>query len=65
MSLVYFRELTWSFSAEVITVIAVILLVGINAFKRTIFVWQALIVIALYPLSILFVYLMESVGGLD
>lgn len=65
MSLVYFRKLSWSFSAEVITVLFVIFVVGLNSLKKTIYLWQAIIVGSMYPLSILMVYLMQTVGGLD
>ena len=65
MCLIYFRQLSWSFSAEVITVVLVIVLVGLNALNKNIKLWQALIVGSLYPLSILFVYTLESVFGLD
>jgi Ca2+/Na+ antiporter len=65
MSLIYFRNLSWSFSAEVITVIFVILVVGLNSLARTIRLWQAVIVGSLYPLSILLVYIMENQFGLD
>jgi Ca2+/Na+ antiporter len=65
MSLIYFRNLSWSFSAEVITVIIVIFIVGINSLKRTIKLWQAVIVGLMYPFSILIVFLLENILGLD
>lgn len=65
MSLIYFRGLSWSFSAEVITVITIIIGVGLNALKKTIYLWQALIVAALYPFSILMVYFLENYLGMD
>jgi type IV secretory pathway ATPase VirB11/archaellum biosynthesis ATPase len=36
MSLIYFRNLSWSFSAEVITVLLVIFLVGLNSLRKNI-----------------------------
>jgi len=65
MSLVYFRNLSWSFSAEVITVLVVIFAVGLNGLRKTVYLWQAILVGSLYPLSILLVYLLENVGGMD
>jgi len=65
MSIVYFRGLSWSFSAEVITVLFVIVSVGLNALKETIHLWQALLVLLLYPFSIYMVYFMENIIGLD
>lgn len=65
MSLVYFRELSWSFSAEVLTTVIVTAIVAYQARKTNIFVWQGLLVLSLYPLSILFVFILENVVGLD
>jgi Ca2+/Na+ antiporter len=65
MSLIYFRQLSWSFSAEVITVMFVIISVGLNSLRKTIYLWQAVMIGSLYPFSILMVYIMESQFGLD
>jgi len=65
MSLIYFRQLSWSFSAEVITVMFVIISVGLNSLRTTIYLWQAVMIGSLYPFSILMVYIMESQFGLD
>lgn len=65
MSLIYFRNLSWSFSAEVITVILVIFLVGLNSLRKNIFMWQAVFVFSLYPLSIVLIYVLENSFGLD
>ena len=65
MSLVYFRHLSWSFSAEVLAVVLVVLIVGFNGLNKTILLWQAVLVGSLYPASILFVYLLENFAGLD
>ena len=64
--LVYARHLNWQFSAEVITVVTVMLLVGINGFRsKTIFVWQGAMIITLYPLAIVMIYILKSVAGLS
>jgi Ca2+/Na+ antiporter len=65
MSLIYFRNLSWSFSAEVITVLFVIFMVGLNSLRKNIRLWQAVFVLSLYPLSILLVYVLENQFGLD
>lgn len=65
MSLIFFRNLSWSYTAEVLAVVICMIVVGINALRRTIFVWQAFIVIAMYPFTIFFVWICESVFGLD
>jgi hypothetical protein len=62
---IYARGLSWSYTAEVISVFSVILIVGLNGLRKNIFVWQAILVIALYPLSILLVYTLETYWGFD
>jgi hypothetical protein len=44
---VYFRGLAWNFTAEVTAILVVIVIVGINAQRQTILMWQAVLV---YPL---------------
>eukprot|EP00455_Lapot_gusevi_P045713 TRINITY_DN588_c0_g2_i1.p1 TRINITY_DN588_c0_g2~~TRINITY_DN588_c0_g2_i1.p1 ORF type:complete len:472 (+),score=186.00 TRINITY_DN588_c0_g2_i1:277-1692(+) len=65
MALVYFRHLSWSFSAEVLTVCIVNVVVGLNGLRSTVYMWQAVLVCSMYPFALLFVYLMENVAGLD
>lgn len=65
MSLIYFRKLSWNFSAEVIAVLVVILITGMNSLRKTIKLWQALFVSLMYPVSILLVYILENKVGLD
>ena len=50
MALIYFRKLSWDFGAEVISLLVVIIVVGINALRNSIFMWQATIVFMMYPL---------------
>jgi len=65
-ALVAFRKLYWTFTAETLVIILVIFIVGaISAFKETITLIYGLAVIPLYPLSILFVYLLENVAHID
>jgi len=65
LGIIFFRELPWSFTAEVIVAILVIIIVGLNSLPRTIKLWQAFLVASLYPLSILLVYILKSKFGLD
>ena len=65
MCLIYFRQLSWAFTAEVMTVMLVVIIVGLNGLRTTIYLWQGILVASLYPLSILMVYIMENVFGLD
>jgi len=62
MALVYFRELEWSFSAEIISLIVVVLVVGINALRKNYFMWQAVLIIAMYPLCLCIVAGLEAAG---
>jgi len=65
MALIYLRGLSWSYTAEVLTVVITVFLVGLNGLRRNIFLWQALYVGLLYPFAVLFIYLLENVAGLD
>ena len=66
MALIYFRGLTWSFTAEVITLFLVTVIVGLNsALSKTIRLWQAVLVASLYPLAVIFIWALKSAGGLD
>jgi len=65
LALMYFRGLAWSYSAEVLTVCLVTIAVGINGLRTNIFLWQGLLCLLIYPFSILFVWLLEGVAGLD
>ena len=63
MCIIYFRHLRWEYTAEVAAVILVVVIVGLNGmFRRNIFVWQGLLVLSLYPLSIVFIYALQSLG---
>jgi len=57
--LVYAQELKWTFSAETLVILLTILVVGIVGSRETIFVWQACIVLSMFPLSLLLVALLE------
>nr|XP_011460411.1 PREDICTED: uncharacterized protein LOC105350345 [Fragaria vesca subsp. vesca] len=64
LGLVYIRNLTWSFSAEVLVIIIVCILMGVVASCRTTFpVWMCFGAVMLYPLSLLLVYILEYVFG--
>ncbi|KAL6134125.1 hypothetical protein ACLB2K_066358 [Fragaria x ananassa] len=64
LGLVYIRNLTWSFSAEVLVIIIVCILMGVVGSCRTTFpVWMCFGAVMLYPLSLLLVYILEYVFG--
>lgn len=63
MSIVYSRGLEWEYTAEVATVIVVVAIVALQCmFRRNIFLWQAILVVSLYPGAIIMVYLMQRAG---
>lgn len=64
--LVYFKDLAWTFTAETLSIILVEVWVGFFAIYSTVHTMKrAGLVLAAYPASILFVYVLENVFGLD
>ncbi|KAI6687238.1 hypothetical protein NL676_024066 [Syzygium grande] len=62
LSLIYARDLTWEFSAEVLVVLIVCCVVGLSAsFRSTFPVWTSILAYLLYPLSLLLVYVLDDV----
>jgi len=62
MALIYFKSLVWKFSAETCAILLVQLLVAGIALLPTQKTSHALFVLALYPLSIVFVCAVEAAG---
>ncbi|KAF8413791.1 hypothetical protein HHK36_001784 [Tetracentron sinense] len=64
LALVYVRDLTWEFSAEVLVILIVCILMSIFASFRTTFpLWTCSVAYALYPLSLVLIYLLDYVFG--
>ncbi|RWW53751.1 hypothetical protein BHE74_00039729 [Ensete ventricosum] len=64
LALVYVRHLTWDFSAEVLVILVVCIVMGIFTSLRTTFpLWTCFVAFLLYPLSLLLVYLLDFVFG--
>ncbi|TXG55070.1 hypothetical protein EZV62_020326 [Acer yangbiense] len=64
LGLVYFRQLTWNFSAEVLVILVVCIVTALIASFRTTFpLWHCLLAFALYPFSLLLVYVLDYVFG--
>nr|XP_011460767.1 PREDICTED: uncharacterized protein LOC105350439 [Fragaria vesca subsp. vesca] len=64
LAIIYVREMTWEFSAEVLVVLIVCLVVGLIASVRSTFpLWTAFVAFLLYPLSLLLVYILNDVIG--
>ena len=64
MGLIYFKGLVWKFTAETCAILLVQLLVAGVALQHTQRLYHAIFVLLLYPLSILFVAMVEA-RGLD
>ncbi|XP_076906851.1 sodium/calcium exchanger NCL1-like [Bidens hawaiensis] len=57
LAVVYFRGLVWHFTAELLSVFIVCVIVGVTAGFRSKFpVWTSITAYLLYPLSLIFVY---------
>lgn len=60
--LVYTQELAWRYFAETLAILTVQILVGAMALKKTHTLVDAFLILLIFPLSLLFVALLESVG---
>ncbi|XP_058221561.1 sodium/calcium exchanger NCL-like [Rhododendron vialii] len=64
LALVYVRELTWDFSAEVLVIVIVSVVMGAFASFRTTFpLWTTFVAFLLYPFSLVLVYVLDYVFG--
>ncbi|KAD6794508.1 hypothetical protein E3N88_05404 [Mikania micrantha] len=58
LAVIYFRGLAWDFSAEILVVLIVSIIMGMAASFRSKFpIWTSFIAYLFYPLSLIFVYL--------
>jgi Ca2+/Na+ antiporter len=65
-ALIYFRGLAWQFTAETIAIVVVQFLMGAVALLgSTMTMKTGVFIVCLYPLSLIAVYVMENVMGLD
>lgn len=65
LALVYFKNLTWEFSAEVTTILIVEAAMCFIAIFPVTPMWRGYIAMSLFPLSIVLVYLLENVAGMN
>ncbi|KAF7142014.1 hypothetical protein RHSIM_Rhsim06G0204400 [Rhododendron simsii] len=64
LALVYVRGLTWDFSAEVLVIVIVCVVMGAFASLRTTFpLWTSFVAFLLYPFSVALVYVLDYVLG--
>ena len=64
LMLIYAKNLYWEFSAETISIVLVQVAVGALSFKCHQTMRDAWLILALYPLSIVLVWLLEGPCGL-
>jgi Ca2+/Na+ antiporter len=62
MALIYFRGLAWQYSAETISIILVQFGMGVVTLRNKMSTMTAFVVLAVFPLSVLFVALLEYLG---
>lgn len=62
MGLIYFRGLAWQYTAETISIVGVQFILAYFSYKPILTCKHALLILALFPLSILFVAGLEAVG---
>ena len=62
MMLVATQGLSWEFFAETLTILLVQFIMGIFAFKSTHTMFDATLILSLYPLSLACVYILEAYG---
>ena len=62
MALIYFRGLAWKYSAETISIVLVQFGMGAWALRSKMSAFTAMIVLAVFPFSVLFVALLEYLG---
>lgn len=65
LALVYFNSLAWTFSAETTAILVIEICMCVIASKRQHPTWKAIVVFALFPLSILLVWFLENILGWD
>nr|GMD93130.1 sodium/calcium exchanger NCL1-like [Ipomoea batatas] len=64
LAVVFAKDLSWDYSAEVLTVLVVCAIVGFLALFRTTYpLWTCLLAFFLYPFSVLLFYVLEYVLG--
>ncbi|KAI3786599.1 hypothetical protein L1987_40399 [Smallanthus sonchifolius] len=64
LALVYVRGLSWDFSSEVLVILIVCIVMGVFGSLRTTFpLWTSFIAFALYPFSLILVYVLDYTFG--
>lgn len=61
----FFKDLAWEFSAEVVTILTVEVCLYLICLSRVQQLGKALLAGSLFPLSIVLIYVLENVVGWD
>jgi len=62
LCLVFFRDLAWEFAAETLSILLVELVMFLMTIQKTQRLYMAFLVLSLYPLSLVFVVILEAAG---
>ncbi|CAE8613919.1 unnamed protein product [Polarella glacialis] len=68
MGMIYYRSLAWQFSAECLSILVVQVIMTVYSYcRRTQTLMDAIWIVSLYPLSLLFVWMLKNpdMGGMD
>jgi len=65
LGIIYFRRLTWAFSAETFAMLFGQLLVGLVGLNRTMRLWHGLLVLLVYPGTLALYWVLENELGLN
>lgn len=64
LAIIYIRGLDWDFSAEVLVIVLVVLVMGLlSSFRTTFPLWMSSIAFIFYPLTLAIVYVLDYVLG--
>ena len=60
--LIYTQGLAWEYFAETMSILVVQLIVGVMALKSVHTLWDGFFILLIFPASLVFVYLLQSMG---
>jgi len=66
LALIYFRNLAWEFSAETIAIVGVEVVIGAIVWgRRSLQMYHGVVILSLYPISLMLVWVLENKVGID
>lgn len=65
LAVIYCRDLPWNYSAEIYILISVVFITGLNTLRNQIKLWQTLLVLLFYPISVTSLILFKKFAHLD